>query len=87
MRRRMFLMPILAAALVGPGSLMAEDGPEVGQKTRDLVDLQISGTAASPAPRPLPGDIAERIYDRYAESFSQPVPDNFSRETFVESGE
>lgn len=84
--RRIILMPLLALVLLSPGSLLAEDGPEVGQKTHDLLELQRSGTAASPTPRPMPGDIAERVYERYAESFSLPVPENFSRDTFVESG-
>lgn len=53
---------------------------------RDWVELQKSGTAASPVPRPLPGDIADRSYQRYAESFSQPIPESLEREGFIEDG-
>ncbi|WP_420465136.1 DUF3613 domain-containing protein [Panacagrimonas sp.] len=53
---------------------------------RDWVELQKGGTAASPVARPLPGDIADRTYRRYAESFSQPIPETLDREGFIEDG-
>lgn len=58
----------------------------VGPETRAWVDLQASGTAASSAARPMPGDIAERVYQRHADSFAHPIPESLGREGFVEQG-
>ena len=58
----------------------------VGTKTRAWVQLQTSGTVASPVERTLPGDIADKTYDRYANSFTYPIPEKFEREKFTEEG-
>lgn len=57
--------------------------PPVGAETRAWLDLQARGTQASPVERPLPGEIAERSYQRYVKSFEQPIPATFDREQFV----
>ncbi len=72
----------LCAPLLAASAIAAEPQP-VGDQTRHWVDLQTSGTVASPEERTLPGEIAERSYQRYAESFSQPIPETFAREGFV----
>lgn len=58
----------------------------VGQETRAWVDLQTGGTAASSVERSMPGDIAERVYQRHADSFAKPIPDSLGREAFVGEG-
>ena len=58
----------------------------VGPETRAWVELQTGGTAASSAARPMPGDIAERVYQRHANSFARPIPDTLGRQGFVEEG-
>lgn len=83
MKRFLVLFPLLA--LTAPA--MAAEPQPVGDQTRDWIELQASGTTASPVERGLPGDIAERSYQRYAESFSQEIPERLGREGFLsESG-
>jgi len=53
-----------------------------GSSARSWVDLQASGSAASVTARPLPGDAASNAYERYANSFKQPIPESFKRESF-----
>ncbi|MGQ0502711.1 MAG: DUF3613 domain-containing protein [Panacagrimonas sp.] len=70
-------LPLLAAA--------AGTAP-VGTETRDWTALQVEGKAGSDVPRPMPGEIAERVYQRYAESFSHPIPEKLSQDSFTTTG-
>lgn len=54
-----------------------EPGPLVGDATRTLLDLQRDGLYASPARRPIAGEVATLSYRRYLESFKQPIPARF----------
>lgn len=63
----------------------ASTSPGYGS-ARDWIDLQKSNAAASPVARPLPGEIADRSFQRYAESFSQPIPTTLDREEFLSEG-
>ena len=67
-------------------ALAEEVNEPVGTKTNAWVQLQTSGTAASPVERTMPGDIADKTYDRYANSFTHPIPEKFEREKFTEDG-
>lgn len=49
----------------------------VGDATAGLLALQREGSAASPQPRPITGDVAGRSYQRYLKSFEQPIPERF----------
>ena len=71
------------SACLGVSVANAGEPQPIGDQTRHWIDLQASGTVASPEERPLPGEIAERSFERYAESFSQPIPDTFEREGFL----
>lgn len=51
---------------------------EIGDSTRSLLQLQREGSAASPTPRPLAGDVASLSYQRYLESFKYPIPEKFN---------
>lgn len=46
--------------------------------TAQWLELQRSGQAAGAAGR-LPGDAAERVYQRYLNSFDHPIAENFER--------
>lgn len=72
----------LAASAEGAG----KPGEKVGDETRAWTQLQAGGSAASTVERPMSGDVAERVYDRYANSFNHPIPDQFKRDSFVEQG-
>lgn len=58
----------------------------VGPATRSWMELQRSGAQASTVERSLPGEIADRSYQRYAKSFEQPIPETFEREQFGQQG-
>lgn len=82
--RNRILFPLLLALLgAASASNAAETSEGDGLDVRAWTDLQKSGTAASPVSRPLPGEIADRSYKRYADSFSQPIPEHLGREGFV----
>lgn len=53
-----------------------------GSGARSWMDLQTSGSAASTTARPLPGDVATHVYERYANSFKHPIPETFEPESF-----
>lgn len=60
--------------------------PKSGSAAEAWLELQKSGTAASATPRPMPGEIADRSYERYANSFSTPIPNELGREGFLSGG-
>lgn len=60
--------------------------PRTGAAAEAWLELQKSGTAASATPRPMPGEIADRSYERYANSFSTPIPNELGREGFLSGG-
>jgi hypothetical protein len=80
----------LAAALnallygsVKAGEVQGEP-PASGAAARTWLDLQVSGEASAPPPR-LPGEAAQRSYQRYLQSFEQPIPESyFPDDGFVE---
>jgi len=92
MRAMILLVPVLALAFTA-GSACAEESSgtasgeaaatSFGSTTRDWTNLQTSGSAASRTARPLPGDAAKNIYDRYADSFKHPIPEKFERDSFA----
>ncbi len=61
----------------------AEETPKVGPDTRAWTELQRSGAAAAPDVQPLPGEVADKVYQRYLKSYERPIPSEFGRERFV----
>lgn len=64
----------------------AEPSTSLSTQSKDWVDLQTSGKQASGTPRPMPGEIADNAYQRYADSFKQPIPAEFKRQSADSSG-
>lgn len=60
--------------------------PALGAETRAWLTLQQSGQQASGAPRPMPGEMADSVYQRYLDSFKQPIPAEFKRQSASETG-
>ena len=61
--------------------------PASGEATRAWLDLQTSGRQATQAERPMEGEVAGRVYQRYLDSYTHPSPLQFPREQFAaESG-
>ena len=48
---------------------------------RAWLDLQAAGTAASNEPRPMPGEVADAVHERYLNSFRHPIPEQFRRQS------
>lgn len=57
--------------------------PRTGDETRAWIELQKSGSASVAAARPMTGEVADKVYKRYVDSFGHPIPDTFQREDFV----
>jgi hypothetical protein len=57
-----------------------------GSESAAWFDLQRSGVAASAHRQSLPGDAMEKIYKRYIDSFSAPIPVRFPKETTTAGG-
>ncbi|MGQ0699085.1 MAG: DUF3613 domain-containing protein [Panacagrimonas sp.] len=85
MKRMVVAMAMTLPLLVGAQE-QATDKAALGAETRSWTDLQTSNASASAVPRPMSGDIAERVYDRYANSYSYPIPEQLGREGFVTEG-
>lgn len=64
-------------AAVAPAPVVPEPADALGGSTRQLLALQRGGSVASPVPRPLPGEIAQRSRERYLKSFEYPIPERF----------
>lgn len=87
MKNRLFHCIAVASCLAAPfAPAQAGERETIGEDARRWVDLQKSGEAAERSPDGMPGEIAERVWQRYAESFSYPIPERFEREGFVDSG-
>ncbi|TJY56705.1 DUF3613 domain-containing protein [Sinimarinibacterium sp. CAU 1509] len=77
-----------ALALASATAWAADDAqalPQIGDSTRAWLELQSSGNASLGAVRPMPGEVAEKVYQRYLKSFEKEIPDKFDREQFVSS--
>lgn len=50
-----------------------------GAETRAWTELQASGSAATGDARPMPGEVADAVYQRYVNSFKHPIPQQFQQ--------
>ena len=58
-----------------PQKMVAMPVLKVGDATHKLLALQASGAVASDLQHPMPVAVAEKIYQRYLDSFSHPIPE------------
>lgn len=63
------------SAQVTPTKLVLVQQLKVGEATQKLLMLQASGVAASNNQYPMPVAVAEKVYQRYIDSFSHPIPE------------
>lgn len=49
-----------------------------GEQTRQWLELQKNGDAASSIPQNLSGPASANVYERYLNSFTHPIPEYFS---------
>ena len=80
MQKAIFIL--LAGGLVTTAAIAEERGAEA----RAWLDLQRGGSQASETPRPMSGQQAQNIHERYLESFTHPIPEFYRDpdETIVE---
>lgn len=74
---------LLIFSVVMPVLAFADEPPATGTHTRAWVELQKSGEAAAAAPRPMAGEVADKVYERYLQSYAHPIPQRMDREGFV----
>lgn len=82
------IQAVLGGLLLMAGSAMAQDNPQsapmqVGDETRQWLELQASGNASLGTIRPMPGEIADKVYQRYLDSYDHPLPETFDRDSFT----
>lgn len=68
----------LASSAASAEHLTEKQASAAGDQTRQWLALQREGHAASQQPQPLSGPVAAKIYQRYEDSFSHPIPEFFS---------
>jgi hypothetical protein len=73
--------PFAALLIALPLSALAEEAKPVGSDTHAWLELQQSGRQAVGTPRLMPGEIASNVYQRYVDSFKQPIPAEFKRQS------
>lgn len=79
---------LFTLALATP--VLAEDPAAeqaTGTETREWLALQKSGNAAKGEARPMPGEVADKVFERYANSFANPLPQSFPRDSVSSSGD
>ncbi len=79
-------LSMLTSLLLAGTAQAAEPATPQNSDTKAWLDLQISGSAAAQDERPMPGEIADKVYQRYVDSYAQPIPDTLKRDSFVTSG-
>lgn len=79
-----FAMCMMLLPVVMLGACASQPG--TGRDTRAWMDLQKGGSAASAEPQPMTGEVADKVYQRYVDSFGYPLPEQFKRES-IKSGE
>lgn len=84
-KRIVLLVMALAAGPLMAGESSNQASPPTGETTRAWLELQRSNNASWGTPRPMPGEVAQRVYERYLQSFEAPIPTEFERESFVGS--
>lgn len=61
-------------------------GQGFGSQTRFWLATQVSGANAVTDERPMPGEVATLVYQRYLASFTHPIPERYEADTFKTSG-
>src|SRR5882757_1500598 len=82
------LLPFAALAQSGTdaGTAPAGSGDGFGSQTRLWLSTQASGTNSVTEERPMPGEVATLVYQRYLQSFTHPIPERFTSDSFTAGG-
>jgi len=61
-------------------------GQGFGSQTRFWLETQASGAYAVTDDRPMPGEVATLVYQRYLNSFTHPIPERYESDSFKTTG-
>jgi hypothetical protein len=61
-------------------------GQGFGSQTRLWLGTQTSGVSAVSDERPMPGEVATLVYQRYLNSFTHPIPERYETDSFKTTG-
>ena len=86
MKHILIIIPLLCAASTVRAQQAVNAQSQDGAQTRAWIELQTRAADSPAPPRPVSGEVADQVYQRYLKSFSHPIPDQFDRQKFVESG-
>jgi len=75
-----------AAATPASASAAPAAGQGFGSQTRYWLATQASGANAVSDPRPMSGEAATLVYQRYLKSFTHEIPERYESDSFTASG-
>jgi|GEM_PF-1813122 len=75
-----------ASLVLAADSGEAVPGAAFGSQTEAWLSMQLNPAYTANDPRPIPGEVANKTYVRYLNSFSHPIPEQFERQSFSSSG-
>jgi hypothetical protein len=75
-----------AASAPAPAAAAPAAGQGFGSQTRYWLATQASGASSVTDARPMPGEAATLVYQRYLNSFTHPIPERYESDTFSPSG-
>jgi hypothetical protein len=61
-------------------------GQGFGAQSRFWLETQTSGAYAVTDDRPMPGEVATMVYQRYLNSFTHPIPERYESDSFKTTG-
>jgi len=70
---------VVVMALAAGSAIADENRAAYGDQTRAWMELQKSPQNKAP-PQGMPGEAADRVYQRYLQSFTRPIPERFERD-------
>jgi hypothetical protein len=86
----MMMVAVCGLPFAAPAQDQAPAAPPQGQgfgsQTRAWTTLQTSGTASVTDDRPMPGEVATMVYQRYLTSFTHPIPERYEANSFKVTG-
>ena len=76
-----------AAPAAEPAAVSAPvAGQGFGSQTRFWLATQTSGVSSVTDERPMPGEVATLVYQRYLNSFTHPIPERYESDSFKTTG-
>lgn len=86
MKHRILMASCLMLCISAASAAPAPPMPAHGAQTRAWLNVHKQASTAQSTPRPLPGEVADKIYQRYVDSFTYPIPETFPRESINSGG-